>query len=56
MGTPLTVQSKKCFGIVVHHRTEADVAGIFQKEAIAVEFRFTLGPFLKTGLVVRSTF
>jgi hypothetical protein len=49
MSTPLTVESKTNFGIAVPHRTEADVAGIFQKEAIAVEFRFTLGPFLKTA-------
>jgi hypothetical protein len=46
---PLTVQSKKYFGIAVYHRTESDVAGKFRKEAIAVEFRFTVGPFLKTA-------
>jgi hypothetical protein len=49
MSTPLTVQSKKNFGIAVRYRTEADVAGIFRKEAIAVEIRFTLVPFLKTA-------
>jgi hypothetical protein len=49
MSTPLTVQSKNYFGIAVHSRTEADVASIFWKGAIAVEFRFTLGPFLKTA-------
>ncbi len=49
MSTPLIVQSKKYFGRAVNHRTESDVACIFRNEAIAVEFRFTLGPFLKTA-------
>jgi hypothetical protein len=49
MGTPLTVRSKKYFGIAAHHRAEADVAGMFRKEAIAVEFRFTLVPFLRAA-------
>jgi hypothetical protein len=49
MSTPPTVKSKKDFGIAVHTGTEANVASIFWKEAIAVEFRFTVGPFLKTA-------
>jgi hypothetical protein len=42
---PLIVQSKKYFGIAILHHDELDVAGIFWKKAIAVEFRFTLGTF-----------